>query len=96
MLKFFNHINIGYWNIHGVIDSVNNYHDNKVLDPDFSEIIKDFDLFCLSETHVGPDFGMYLPGYKSIISCRKISGNNRYFRGMCVFMSNCIKKGISS
>ena len=40
MLKFFNHINVGYWNIHGVLDSVNNYHDNKVLDPDFSEIIK--------------------------------------------------------
>ena len=88
MLKFFNHINVGYWNIHGVLDKVNNHHDNKVSDPDFSELLTDFDLFCLSETHVGPNFGMSLPRYKSVKSCKKISGNNRHFGGICVFMSN--------
>ena len=41
-LEFFNHINVGYWNIHGVLDSVNNYHYNKVLDPDFFRAHKRF------------------------------------------------------
>ena len=65
-LKHFNHINIGYWNIDGVL--INNHHENKLSDPDFSKQVKDLDIFCLSETHVGPDFGMHLKDFKSIES----------------------------
>ena len=93
-LKHVNHINIGYWNIHGVLEKINNRHENKLSDPDFSKLVKDLDIFCLSETHVGPDFGMHLKDFKSIKSCRKVSGNNRYFGGLCVFISNHIKQGI--
>ena len=92
-LKYVNHINIGYWNIHGVLEKINNHHENKP-DPDFSKLVKDLDIFCLSETHVGPDFGMHLKDFKLIRSCRKVSGNDRYFGGLCVFISNHIKQGI--
>ena len=37
---------------------------------------------------------MHLKNFKSIKSCRKVSGNNRYFGGLCVFISNHIKQGI--
>ena len=40
-LKHVNHINIGYWNIHGVLEKINNHHENKLSDPDFSKLVKD-------------------------------------------------------
>ena len=93
-LKFFNHINVGYWNVHGILERINNHNESKLSDPDFPKLFKNIDLFCLSETHIGPDFGMTLKGFKSIKSCRKISGNNRYFGGLCIFISNLIKQGV--
>ena len=93
-LKHFNHINIGYCNIPGVLEKINNHPEDKLSDPDFSKLVKDLDSFCLSETHVGPDFGMHLKDFKSIKSCRKVSDNNRYFGGLYVFISNHIKQGV--
>ena len=93
-LKFFNHINVGYWNVHGILERINNHNESKLSDPDFPKLFKNIDLFCLSETHIGPDFGMTLKGFKSIKSCRKISGNNRYFGGLCIFISNLIKQDV--
>ena len=46
-LKHFNHINIGYWNIHGVLEKINNHHENKLSDPDFPKLVKDLDIFYL-------------------------------------------------
>ena len=89
-LKNFNHINIGNWILKKSIITIK----INLSDPDFSKLIKDLHIFCLSETHVGPDFGMHLIDFKSIKSCRKVSGNNRYFGGLCVFISNHIKQGI--
>ena len=37
---------------------------------------------------------MHLKGFKSIKRCRQVNANNRYFGGLCVFISNHIKQGI--
>ena len=52
------------------------------------------DLFCLSETHVGPDFNIVFDNYHTYKRCRKISSNNRFYGGLCIFTANFIKKGV--
>ena len=52
--------------------------DNKLSDIDFVRVIKRMDLFCLSETHVGPDLNIALDNYYVYKSCKKISANNRF------------------
>ena len=94
MNKHYNHINIGHWNIHGLTEKVNNSVINKLLDSNFVKIFKKLDLFCLSETHIGPDFNVMLQDYHVYKSCRKVSANNRFFGGLCVFTSKLIKDGV--
>ena len=52
------------------------------------------DLFCLSEAHIGPDFDVFLENFYTYKSCRKLSANNRFFGGLCVFTSVYIKNGV--
>ena len=73
---------------------MNNTAFNKLSDIDFVRVIKRMDLFCLSETHVGPDLNIALDNYYVYKSCREISANNRFFGGLCIFISNFIRKGI--
>ena len=94
MFEHYNHINIGYWNVHGLVIKVKNTVFNKILDTDFVRVVKGMDLFCLSETHVSPDFNISLDNYHTYKSCRKISVNNRFYGGLCIFISNIIKKGV--
>ena len=94
MFKHYKHINVGYWNVHGLAEKVNNTAFNKLSDIDFVRVIKRMDLFCLSETRVGPDLNIALDNYHVYKSCRKISANNRFFGGLCIFISNFIRKGI--
>ena len=56
-------------------------------------VIKRMDFFCLAETHVGTDFNIVFDNY-TYESCRKISSNNRFYGGLCIFTSNFIRKGI--
>ena len=67
---------------------------NKLSDDDFINILKRMDLFCLSETHIGPDFDVFLENFHTYKSCRKLSANNRFFGGLCVFTSVYIKNGV--
>ena len=94
MFNHCKHINVGYWNVHGLVEKVNNTAFNKLSDIDFVRVLKRMDLFCLSETHVGPDLNIALDNYYVYKSCRKISANNRFFGGFCIFISNFIRKGI--
>ena len=50
VFKHHKHINVGYWNVHGLVENVNNMAFNKLSDIDFVRVIKRMDLFCLSET----------------------------------------------
>ena len=94
MFKHYKHINVDYWNVHGSVEKVNNTVFNNIFDTDFVRVVKGMDLVCLSETHVGPDFNISLDNYRTYKSCRKISANNRFYGGLCVFTSNIIKKGV--
>ena len=52
------------------------------------------DLFCLPETHIGPDFDVILENFRTYKSSRKLSANNRFFGGLCVSTSVYIKNGV--
>ena len=94
MNKCYNYIYIGHWNIHGLTEKVNDSVINKLLDSGFVKVFKKLDLFCLSETHIGPDFNVMLQDYHVHKSCRNVSANNRFFGGLCFFTSKLIKDGV--
>ena len=79
MYKYYKHINVGYWNIHSLVEKGMSSGFNKLSDNDFINILKRMDLFCLSETHIGPDFDVFLENFHTYKSCRKLSANNRFF-----------------
>ena len=94
MHKYYKHINVGYWTIHSLVEKGMSSGFNKLSDNDFTNILKRMDLFCLSETHIGLDFDVILENFHTYKSCRKLSANNRFFGGLCVFTSVYIKNGV--
>ena len=44
-------LTIQAWNIFGIFRNINGFQYSKLQDPDFIEQIKNFDIFCLIETH---------------------------------------------
>ena len=82
------------WKIHGFTEKVSNSVTNKFLDSEFVKVLKKLDLFCLSETHIGPEFNVMLQEYHVYKSCRKVIANNRFFGGLCIFTSKLIKDGV--
>ena len=71
----------------------NSSYINKLKDPEFLDTIKNSDIFCLSETHIGKDSELetHIPNYKLIKSCRTISGNKIYVGGLCLYIHKNIK-----
>ena len=91
MIKHHNHINIGHWNIHGLTEKVNNSVINKLLDSDFVKVFKKLGLFCLSETHTGPDFNVMFQDYHVY----KSPSNSIYFKNNefnSDFLFGCIRQ----
>ena len=76
MKQFYKFINIGSWNIQGLQKKINSSYINKLKDPDFLDTIKNLDIFCLSETHIGKDSELE---------------NMRYFGGLCLYIHKNIK-----
>ena len=90
----FNNLTVGCWNIQGVMEKVNSSKINKIEDPIFEKILKKFDILCLQETHLSQDDDVpKFDGYVPIPHCRKLSGNNRYFGGMLVYIKTSIRSG---
>ena len=92
---FFKYLTVGCWNIEGLYEKVNSVKVSKLDYPLFQETLKKHDILCLQETHLS--YGETIPkidGYEVISHCRKISGNNRYFGGMLLFIKSCIKNGV--
>ena len=88
MYKYYKHINIGYWNIHSLVEKGMSSGFNKLSNNDFINVLKRMDLLCLSETHNGPDFDVILENFHTYKSCRKLSANNRFFcRPLCFHIS---------
>ena len=93
--QFYKFINIGSWNIQGLQKKINSSYINKLKDPEFLDTIKNLDIFCLSEIHIGKDseFETHIPNYISITSCRTVVSGNKRYLGVSVYTSIKILKG---
>lgn len=86
-----NEIIFCFWNVGGITQhGVNKMEDDMFL----SEVIK-HDIILLAETHIGYETPPTLEGYNYFPVCRPISGNNRYFGGLALFIRKSIKKHVS-
>ena len=54
------YLRLTHWNIGGLISDA---HGNKIEDPDFLRLVKDEDILALTETHIGEDVELSIPGY---------------------------------
>ena len=90
----FNSLAVGGWNIQGVFEKIQASKINKLDDPFFKSILKQFDILRLQETHLSQDD--IIPeakGYVPIPHCRVKSKNNRYFGGMIIYIKASIRNG---
>ena len=78
---FYNYVNVGVWNIHGLFIKGNNTKFNKLEDPEVKKRLKSFEILRIQETHCGPKdtSSLLVPGYKLFPCHREMSGNQRYF-----------------
>ena len=91
----FNYLAVGCWNIEGVYEKVNSIKVCKLNDISFQNTLNKFDILCLQETHLSPeDIIPEFKGYVFKSHCRKISGKNRYFGGIFIFIRESIKNGV--
>lgn len=91
---FYNNIRIGSWNIQGIFKNIGRHKVNKINDTEFGSVIRNLDIFCLLESHVGSLENLSIEGYSEYLSHRKKSGNNRYFGGLALYIKQNIRKGI--
>ena len=54
------YLRLTHWNIGGLISDA---HGNKIEDPDFLSFVKGEDIIALTETHIGDDVKLSIPGY---------------------------------
>ena len=87
-----NYLTVGCWNLEGIYEKVNGAKLCKLDDDIFRTTLKKFDVLCLQKTHVSQD--ETINGFCITPHCWDISGNNRYFGGMLIFVRDAIKKGI--
>ena len=80
-------LNIGMWNIHGLIS----VEGNKLDDPTFLSQIEGLDLICLVETHHSPLANLAVAGYTVTQAHRpKHKRATRYTGGMAILTSHAI------
>ena len=87
---FAKYLRITHWNIEGV---VSNTYGNKLEDNDFLKLIEGEDIIALTETHIGEDTVLSIPGY--VVKTQKRSKSKRakrYSGGIAL----AIKQDLSS
>ena len=94
LTKHFRFLNIGYWNIQGLNQKVNELYFSKLNDKEFLDAVTNLDLFCLSETHIGTGSWTQLKKFKCFKSCRISRGKNKFSGGLCLFISKIVSKRI--
>ena len=82
LVKNYNFLSIGAWNIHNLFYKINGVYFSKLQEPEFLKTIKGLDLFCLSETHISQEQNVVLEGYQPFKSSRPMSNNKRYYGGL--------------
>lgn len=78
------------WNVGGL----KKFNYDKTKDPTFIKEISCYDIVLLTETHLGYDSFLDIPGYNYTPICRPKSKNNRYFGGLGILIKSNIKRGI--
>jgi len=82
-------LNICHWNVEGLSGG------EKLSDHAFTELVKNNDIVCLSETHCGVNDIISKEGYNCFKLCRKITKRiNRYFGGIAVLYKEHLKEGM--
>ena len=90
-----NYLTVGCWNIEGIYEKVNGVRLCKLDDSIFQNTLKKIDILCLQETHISHDEVIpSINNFSTIPHFRNMSGNNRYFGGMLIYVRNSIKNGI--
>ena len=88
-------LTVGCWNIEGLLEKVNGTKLCKMEEKIFQDTLRNFDILCLQETHIGNDeIFNKLKDFHTIPHCRNKSANNRYFGGFLILIRNSIRKGI--
>ena len=91
----FNNLALGCWNIEGADEKINSVKISKLSQKFFQDLLKTFDIFCVQETHLSKYENIpIIEGYDATPQCRNISGNNRFFGGMIIYVKSSIKNGI--
>ena len=86
----FSNLSFCVWNVGGLISNT----QSKLDDPLFVETINKYDIILLTETHLGYNTIINLPGYHFYPICRNLSKNRRYFGGLGIFIRENIRPGI--
>ena len=90
----FNNLAVGCWNIEGANEKVNSVKISKLGQTFFEKTLKHFDVFYVQETHMSLDENIPESiGYDATPHSRNVSGNNRYFGGMILYIKSSIKNG---
>ncbi len=85
-------LSVAAWNIH----YLKSRDIEKTKDDDFLQMIHNHDIICLSETHVGPDYYVSIPGYTPMKKCRQVcASNNNFYGGLLVLIRDEICDGVS-
>ena len=88
-------LTVGIWNIEGLYEKINSTKLCKMETKTFQDTLKNFDILCLEETHIGKyEVLEELKDFHTISHCRKKSENNRYFGWFLILIRKSIKKGV--
>ena len=88
-------LTVGIWNIEGLYEKINSTKLCKMETKSFQNTLKNFDILCLQETHIGNNEVLKeLKDFHTIPHCRKKSENNRYFGEFLVLIRKLIRKGV--
>ena len=74
-------LRISTWNIHGHIHKLSSIRENKFQNDEFSNLLSNYHITGLSETHAGPDDDIDLPGYVCFKKYRLKQGKARKYSG---------------
>ena len=96
MRDLYNYVKIGSWNMEGAYFKTGNFYTNKLYELEFINTLEAHDIFCIQETHCGPNDipSQHMKNYSSIPHCRGKSANNRYFGGMLLLIKKNIRQGV--
>jgi len=92
----FSTLNIGAWNIDSLFTRISNIRTCKFDIPQVSDKLKEYDIFCLSETHCSPSDKFDFEGYHLVQNFRPKSARApRAFGGLLIGIKHSIFKGVT-